>query len=382
MKRRIPAVLVAVACGTALGFFGVFTVCNDGRQDEDVLHLFCFQGYAEPEWIEVFERTHNCTVRYTYTSTIEEMFYRTSQAPHAFDLVSIDQGRIPLYRDAGLLQPIDTDELTNYRRIRPFFKKRHSTGGNDTASHVYHVPIVWGTQTLTVNTRRVPDSILNAHLSQDSLQLSLDILVDPRLKGHTAFFDEAANVFAIAAMHTGVSDPHHLTGTQWDTVQQRIREWAYNAATYTSGLSSEFNTITRGDVWVLLGGNDALLMQRLEEAGLRHLYAQYPVAEGTYCWIDGWSLLHTTSGREKELAYAYMDFMISEQGQRMLARHVGFGPVTESASTALPQATRQEAYWYVEPIEAFPGKLVIMSAEEDPVRRMTAWEAIKAEKNE
>ncbi len=348
--------------------------------DIPTLRIFCFQGYTEPEWVNEFEQTHDCQIRYTYTSTIEEMFRKTKENPRAFDLLSLDQGRITLYRSADLLQPVDTSLLDNYQSIRNFFSRQMPRDSTNT--RVYHVPIVWGTQTLTVNTEKVHDTVIASHLGPDSQRLSLDILTDPRLQGHTAFFDEAANIFAIAGIHCGVDDPHDLSPEEWEMVTQRVYEWAQNASTYTTGLFSEFNTLVSGDTRVLLGGNDALLIQRLDNAGISHKFAQYPSLEGTYCWIDGWAITKMTRGIGKKLAYEYIDFMISEQGQRLLATHVGFGPVNASATDALADATKNITYWYAQDIENFPGKLVFMSQEEDPFRRMRTWERIKEHYNE
>jgi spermidine/putrescine-binding protein len=342
-----------------------------------VLSVFCFQGYTEPEWVTPFEREHNCKVRITYTSTIEEMFEQTSQAPDAFHLISIDSGRVQVYRQAGLLQPIDVGRLSHYDSIRPYFREHRF--GRTEQGDVLHVPIVWGTQTLTVNRDRVDDRILLRHLAPDGRSLSLDILTDPELHGHTGFFDEAANVFAIAAMHAGVENPHDLDPAAWDRVERRIRAWRDNAAVYTTGLNSEFNALASEQIWVLLGGNDALLNQRLEEAGIRGRFAQYPPTEGTYCWIDGWAITAETSGRTLELAHAYIDRMISDEGQRLLAKEVGFGPVSEAATDVLPEAVRRSTYWYADAISRFPGKLCIMAPEEDALRRVRRWKALKAE---
>jgi spermidine/putrescine-binding protein len=347
------------------------------RQDSrPVLSVFCFQGYTEPEWVRPFEREHSCRVRITYTSTIEEMFEQVSRAPEAFHLVSIDSGRVRVYRQAGLIQPIDVGQLRHYASIRPFFREHEF--GRTPDGDVLHVPIVWGTQTLTVNRDRVSDRVLRRHLAPDGRSLSLDILTDPELHRHTGFFDEAANVFAIAAMHAGVKDPHHLSPAEWQVVERRTRQWMSNAAVYTTGLDSEFNALAGEQVWVLLGGNDALLNQRLEEAGIRGRFSQYPPTEGTYCWIDGWAITARTTGRNLELAHAYIDRMISDEGQRLLAREVGFGPVTEAGSDVLPEAVRTSAYWYADAISRFPGKLCIMAPEEDTLRRVERWKALKA----
>ncbi len=374
MKDKNPPVIPALIAVAGLLIF--LNGCTP-ESEPPVLSIFCFQGYTEPEWVKPFQAAHGCKIRITYTNTIEEMFEKTAEAPDAFHLLSVDSGRVRLYRQAGLIQPIDETALSNYDAISPFFRHHPFCRGPD--DRLLHVPIVWGTQTLTVNAARVPETVLSRHISPDRKSLSLDILTDLDLKGRTAFFDEAANVFAVAAIHEGVADPHHFSASDWRRVEDRIRRWMRNAAEFTTGVDSEFNAVASGRVWVLLGGNDAILNLRLEQAGIRDRFAQYPATEGTYCWIDGWIITRPTSGRILSLARAFIDMTVSREGQKMLVEQTGFGPVSAEGRTALPKAVSDSAYWYANDMEAFPTPLVIMAPEASPKRRVDAWARLKSE---
>jgi len=340
-----------------------------------VLSIFCFQGYTEPDWVEAFERDHACRVRVTYTSTIEEMFEETAAAPEAFHLISVDSGRVRLYEQSGLIQPIPVERIPHYRDLDPYFRS-HPFGLSEDGESVLHVPFVWGTQTLVINCEQVTADILDSYLAEDGFSISMDLLLDPAVRGRTALFDEAANVFAVAAMHCGVPDPHHLSEAEWPMVENRIRELAAAAATFTTGIDSEFSALSGGEVWVLLGGNDALLARQLDRAGIADSFLQLPLTEGTHCWIDGWSVTCSTRGETLDLALAWIDRMISEEGQKQLVRATGFGPASSRliggavAGSGLP--------WYQRPLADFPGRLVLMSTEEDAVRRVNAWKRIKA----
>ncbi len=375
MNRGCLWMTLIVTVLLAGGLIGYFTW--DRPPEIPVLSIFCFQGYAEPEWVRPFEADHDCKVRITYTSTIEEMFQESSKSPEAFHLLSIDSGRVEMYHKAGLIQPIDTERLDHYADIRPYFRDHPFSRGP--GGRILHVPIVWGTQTLTVNTAQVPPEVLDRHLGADGRSLSLDILTDPALKGRTAFFDEAANVFAIAAIHEGITQPHNFREGDWERVERRIQEWMENASEFTQGIDSEFNALMSDRVWVLLGGNDAILNVRLEQAGIREIFAQYPVTEGTHCWIDGWVITRPTENRSLELAYAYIDRLISDKGQRALARKVGFGPVTLHGGIGLHPAVSWSTYWYADDIENFPAPLYIMAPEESPEKRVERWIELKRE---
>jgi spermidine/putrescine-binding protein len=128
------------------------------------LSIICFQGYAEDSWVLPFEQKYDCDVQVTYAGTVEEHFTKVKAAPSEYNIVSIDSGRVLLYRDADLIKPIDTSKLSNYNKIGEFFRE-HPYGKMPDGSKL-HVPIVWGTQTITINTGRVPADMLAKFLTK------------------------------------------------------------------------------------------------------------------------------------------------------------------------------------------------------------------------
>lgn len=373
--RKETLVVLVIFC-TAL--FAVWGGSEKIAQAEEkaTLSILNFQGYSEEAWVKPFEEKYNAKVKITYIGTVEECFTKTKAAPDEYDIVSIDSGRVKMYQDAGLIQPIDISKLANYSKIGEYFRE-HPYAKTETGEKL-HVPIVWGTQTITINTGKVPEEKLAKYLSPDKKTVSLDILTAPEFKGEIAFFDESTNVVNIAAIHTGIKTPFQFGAGDWETVQQRLYEWKSNARTFTTGLDSEFGVMTGEDAMVLLGGNDALLNLRLEEAGLRKDFTQFAMTEGTICWIDGWVITKPTKGRSLELALAYMDYMIGDQGQKELAELVGFGIVNPAGSSGFNPVVLDSAWWYGKNISEFPAPLYIMVPEEDPGKRVELWNRVKA----
>ena len=344
------------------------------------LSIICFQGYAEDSWVKPFEEKYNAQVKITYAGTVEEHFTKVKATPSEYNIVSIDSGRVLLYNDAGLIQPIDTSKLSNYNKIGEYFRE-HPYGKMPDGSKL-HVPVVWGTQTITVNTGKVPSDMLAKFLSKTKdgkhETVSLDILTAPESKGYTAFFDESTNVVSIAAIHLGIKNPFQFGSGDWDKVADRLYEWKQNARTFTTGLDSEFGVMTAEDAMILLGGNDALINLRLEEAGVRDSFTQYAMTEGTICWIDGWVITESTSGASLDLALKYMDYMIGDQGQKELAELVGFGIVNPAGASGFNPVILDSTFWYGEDIGNFPAPLYIMVPEEDPGARVELWNKVKA----
>ena len=155
MSTRRIAIVAALLCAVVLAA---------GAADKPVMSLMCFAGYAEDSWVKPFEEKYGCTVKVNYAGTVEEMFAKVKAAPNEYNIVSIDPGRIPMYNKAGLLQPVDTKKLSNYMKIGAFF--REHPYNKILGGATLHIPIVWGTQTITVNVDKVPAAKLAKYVEQ------------------------------------------------------------------------------------------------------------------------------------------------------------------------------------------------------------------------
>ncbi|TFG60276.1 MAG: extracellular solute-binding protein [Spirochaetales bacterium] len=368
MKKTLLVMFVFLILLTGLYAAGKQESGTQPAGKKDTLSIICFQGYAEDAWVKPFEEKYNCTVKITYAGTVEEHFTKVMAATSEYNIVSIDSGRVKMYYDAGLIQPIDTSKLANYGKIGKFFADHPY--GQFIPGQKMHIPIVWGTQTITVNMDKVGDKIAKYVKGRT---ISLDVLTAPEFKGQTAFFDESANVVSIAAIHSGIKTPFNFAAGDWDKVEAKLKAWKNNARTFTTGLDSEFSVLAGGDAYIVLGGNDAPLNLKLEEAGLRKSFKQFAMTEGTITWIDGWVITKPTTGRSYELALAYMDYMIGAQGQKELANLVGFGIVNPEGSSGFNPVVLDSTFWYGEDISKFPAPLYIMIPEDDPGKRIELW---------
>ena len=370
MKRYGLWIALAVALVAVLALVG----CKPA--EPAVMSLMAFAGYAEAAWVKPFEEANKCTVKINYAGTVEEMFNKVKSAPNEYNIVSIDPGRIPMYKNAELLQPVDVKKLSNYMKMGAFFREHpynKMLGGGATL----HVPIVWGTQTITVNTAKVPKAKLDKYVNWDKKTISYDIFTAPEFKGQTAFFDESANVTGCSAIALGVENPFALTDSDFDKVAELLYKWKKNARTFTTGLDSEFSVLTSEDAFFVLGGNDAILNMKLEEAGVRQSFTQFVPDPGTLCWIDGWVITAPTKGKSLELAYKYIDMMIGDEVQKQLAGLIGYGIVNPAGGESFSQVVKDSCYWYLD-IATFPNKLAIMVPEEDPAKRVELWNRVKA----
>jgi spermidine/putrescine-binding protein len=386
MKRRKKMVLIAAAavvfCLILPGLVFAGGQKEEGgtaekSEEKGVLSILCFQGYAEPDWVDDFEKEHNCEVKVTYAGTVEEHFTKTKMATDEYNIVSNDSGRVNMYYDAGLIQPIDVSKLKNYGKVGSYFAD-HSYAQPAGDGKKYHVPITWGPQTMSINMDNVSEEELAPYYDKAMGTVSYDVFTAPEFKGRTAFFDEAANVVPIAAIHLGMDTPFQFGGGDWDRVFDQLLKWKNNARTFTSGVDSEYGIMTNEDADIVFGGNTPILVSKLHEAGLEEKFGHFGPTEGAVTWIDGWVITTPTKGKSLDLALKYIDYMIGDEGQTKLAKLIGFGIVNPAGSDGYESYTLEECPWFDGSIDDVNYPLYIMVPEDDPGRRVELWNKVKA----
>ncbi len=376
MKKYFTMAIVLATClAVALSITVFAGAC---QKKPGTLSIMCFQGYAEDLWVKPFEQKYNCKVNVTYIGTVDECFAKAKAAPDQYNIISNDSGRVQMYYDAGIIQAIDTSKLENYNKIGEFFRT-HPYAEVEPGKR-FHVPICWGDQDFIVNTEKVGEQIKPylVDLPNGKQALSYAILKAPEFKDLVSIFDETTNVTNMSAIAAGQVPPFQLDDAGYEAMKAELTAWAQNCRTFTTGFDSEVGVLTNEDVYAMLTGNNALVAGALVDQGVGDKFTHYLPAEGTICWIDGWVITKPTSGESLDLALKYIDYMISDQGQKELASVVGFGIVNPAGAAGYRPEVMERTWWYGTSIDEFPVPLYVMVTEEDPQRRVDTWNEIKA----
>ena len=391
MKKAIFILLVAVLAIT-VAFTGLSckatkeettTAAGEVSTEGGVLNILCFNGYADDAWVKPFEEKYKCKVNVTYAGTVEEHFTKTKAAPKEYNLISIDPGRVNMYFDAGLIQPIDVSKLSNYTKIGKLFQNPDYADPQK-KGEVYHVPFCWGEDTFAINMDKVTMEQLKPFYTEFANKpgegsLTLKIMAAPDFAGQLSMFDEATNVTTLAALSIGVKDIFNFTEDDYKNVEAELKTWAKNCRLFTTGLDSESQALMNEDVNIAILGQNAQDSLIFEKAGKAGKFKQFQFTEGSHCWFDGWVITKASEGASLDLAHKYIDWMIGDEVQKQVANLVGFGIVNPAGAAGYAEILKKEQWWYVGSIDDFPVPLFIMRKEEDPERRVNLWNQIKSQ---
>ncbi len=384
MKKTVIGVLIIVLAVT-VAFVGLSCTTKTEQAagtEGGVLNIICFNGYADPAWVKPFEEKYKCKVNVTYAGTVEEHFTKVKAAPKEYNIVSIDPGRVNMYFDSQLIQPIDVSKLTNYTKIGKLFQKP-DYADPEKKGEVYHVPFCWGEDTFAINMDNVTMDQLKPFYTEYKNKagegsLTLKLMSAPDFAGQLSMFDEATNVTTLAALAIGVKDIFNFTEDDYKNVETELTQWAKNCRLFTTGLDSESQALLNGDVNIAILGQNAQDSLIFEKAGKAGKFKQFQFTEGCHCWFDGWAITKSTSGVSLDLAHKYIDWMIGDEVQKQVAQLVGFGIVNPAGAAGYADVIKKEQWWYAGSIDEFPVPLYIMRKEEDPERRVNLWNSIKS----
>ena len=139
MKKLLCMLLALLTIG------GCALAETENKTDEAVLNIFTWEGYIDYSTvIKPFEEETGIKVNYATFSSNEEMYEKLSAVNGGdYDVVLASDYMLAASREAGLMQKIDKDIVTNYDNLDPTFMSQSFDPDNE-----YVVPYVCGSPLL------------------------------------------------------------------------------------------------------------------------------------------------------------------------------------------------------------------------------------------
>jgi spermidine/putrescine transport system substrate-binding protein len=257
------------------------------------LHVLNWQGYGTDEkWAtDIFEQRTGYKVVHDYFNSEEEMLTKLRTSPGAYDVVLINSAFTEQAAKEGLIEPIDTAKITNYKDLNPGLRdsERFQVDGK-----TYGISWVWGVTSIAYNGDKIkppPDS--------------LEILWDPAYAGKVGFRDDAVEAVSFGALATGqdMNNPADL-----DKVRDKLKALKPQIKTFWSS-EDEWNkdfgagTYEVSTYW----SGSAERSQRNFKLPVNFVIPK----EGAIGWFDGLSI--AKDAKNPDAAAQFIDFMVSPE---------------------------------------------------------------------
>ncbi len=303
-----------------LGILALALTCGACKKKEDSLSLLFWEGYADSSFVHTFEENHHCRVVASYMGSSDELVAKLRGGSASnYDVISPSSDVAASIVRTGLAAPLDLSKLPSYAQLSAKLRDLPLVKSN---GQVFGVPFMWGPNPLLYDTSafaQPPDSWA--------------VFWNPKFKGKISVWDDLSTVY-MAAQILGYDKPdpsqlYNLTDDQLAAVKKKLIELKPNIRKIWS---------TGGELTNLFQNHEVILAMGwpLNTNDLRKL--SFPIGEtipkeNTTGWID--HLMITAASSNKELAHAFLEYMIEAKTQKLVTDRTHYTPANPGASQFL-----------------------------------------------
>lgn len=298
---RKGALLASVAAALS---FGAHAFAEDGE-----VIVFDWAGYEDPAFHPSYVTKHGDSPSFAFFGDEDEAFEKLRSGFRA-DLAHPCSQSIVKWRDAGLLQPLDTSRLANWNDTLPGIKDMKDLMTTEDGK-AWFVPFEWGNTVVTYRTDKIqPEEVQ-----------SLKAFADPKFKDRVSLPDNVDDAYALAALSMGIKDWTTMTEAQVDEASAFLREVHKNVRLYWTDNTELSQAIGGGEVDLAWAWNET--PTTLAAEGI-------PVAmkrdtdEGLSTWVCGYVLLKDAPGNIDK-AYDFLNAVSAPDVSSYLVSEWGYG---------------------------------------------------------
>ncbi|MCF3641229.1 extracellular solute-binding protein [Rhizobium sp. TRM95111] len=302
--RMIAGHFTSAACAATLALSAAFPAAA-----ADTLTVFDWSGYEDPAFHPAYTGKYEGSPDFSFFGDEEEAFQKL-RAGFKADLAHPCSQSVVKWREAGLLEPLDTAKLTAWNDTLPGLKamKDLMTSADGTA---WMIPFDWGNTVLTYRTDTVkPEEVA-----------SLKAFADPKFKDRVSIGDNVDDAYALASLAIGVKDWTTLTDEQFKQASDFLRDVHKNVRLYWTDNTDLSQAMASGEVDLAWAWNETATT--LQADGVPAAIKK-DTAEGLSTWVCGYVRLKGAEGSE-EKAYDYMNAVTDPAIAAYMVESWGYG---------------------------------------------------------
>jgi spermidine/putrescine transport system substrate-binding protein len=284
------------------------------------LTVFDWAGYEDPAFHEAYTEKYIDSPTFSFFGDEEEAFQKL-RAGFKADLGHPCSQSVVKWREAGLLKPLDTSRIPEWKNLNPGLR---DMAGFSEGGKPYFVPVDWGNTALTYRTDLVPEEDVQ----------TLQVFADPKYQGRISIGDNVDDAYALASLAVGVKDWSTMTDAQFQAASDFLRKVHENVRVYWQDGASLAQVLASGEVTIAWSWNETSVSMQAEG---------HPVAmkrdtkEGLSTWVCGYSLLADGEGSEDK-AYDFINAWLEPRSANFLVENWGYGHANQTAMNEMDQA--------------------------------------------
>ena len=252
--------------------------------------LYTWEGFDSPALVGDFPAKHGAPPIFQ-TFVDENEAFENLKAGLTVDLAHPCADTFGHWNEAGLLQPIDTDRLSNWPDL---FERLKSVPGSQVGGKQLFIPVDWGTTSVAYRSDLV-----------ESPEQSYQLLWDSRYTGKLSIGEDATETVMMAALLAGVADPFDMSDSDLARVKELLASQKSLLKFYWSDDTVIKAAITSGDIVATSMWSDTF--RSLKQKGVPVSFMR--PKEGILSWCCGLVLAKTAT--EVDAAYDLIDAVLA-----------------------------------------------------------------------
>jgi len=292
---------------TIVSAAAVVSISSVSLAADSELVVFDWAGYEDPNFFQQYIDKHGDTPTYSFFSDEEEAFQKI-RAGFKADLGHPCSQSVIKWREAGIIEPIDTSRLKNWDKVISNFKDMQGFNVN---GEQWVVPIDWGATALTYRT----------DLVTDSEAATLQSFADPKFAGRVSLVDNVDDAYALGFLATGVTDWNKASMADLEKASAFLREVHKNVRTYWQDGAEVRSLMASGEIALSWSWNEVAVILESEGAPVA---MNRDTKEGSSTWVCGYVMLKDGNG-SKDKAYDFLNAWLEESSAQYIVTEWGYG---------------------------------------------------------
>jgi putative spermidine/putrescine transport system substrate-binding protein/spermidine/putrescine transport system substrate-binding protein len=294
-------------------------------EDKDLI-IFDWSGYEAPEFHTKYVEKNGDEPTFTFFGDEDEAFAKM-QAGFKADLGHPCSQSVLKWREAGLLQPLDTSKIAGWNDLLPGLMSMKDLATTEDGK-AWFMPWDWGNTLLTYNSEKVQEADVK----------SLQAFADPKFEGRVSIGDNVDDAYALASLAIGVKDWTHLTDEEFKKASEFLRKVHKNVRLYWADTTEIVQALSSGEVDLAWAWNDAAVQSAAAGAPIK---SKRDTDEGLSTWVCGYVLFKNAPG-SVDKAYDFLSAVNDPEVAKVLVNDWGYGQGNAKGMAGVDPAVLQE----------------------------------------
>ena len=310
--------------------------------DSDLI-VFDWSGYEDPSFHQTYIDKNGDSPTFAFFGDEDEAFEKIRSGFKA-DLGHPCSQSVVKWREAGLLQPLDTSKITDWNNLNPgiMAMKNLATTADGKA---WFMPWDWGNTLVTYNTEKVDEKDVQ----------SLKAFADPKFEGRVSIGDNVDDAYALASLVLGIKDWTTMTDDQFKQASDFLRKVHKNVRLYWTDTTDIVQALSGGEVDLAWAWNDAAVQSIAAGAPIK---SKKDTDEGISTWVCGYVLFKDAPGNTDK-AYDYLNSINNPEVAKVLVGDWGYGQANAKGMEAVgPDVLKEKGY---DDVDKFVDKTLFQS---------------------